>query len=87
MAKNLSKELESIKARNVKVEADKAWETSKTRRGIIAVATYFIFVWFLWLIKSPNYWLNALIPAGAYIISTLTLPFVKKWWTEKIYRK
>ncbi len=87
MKKNLEKEIAAIKARNLKVEADKAWETSKTRRGMIAAATYFIFVWFLWLIKAENYWLNALIPAGAYVISTLTLPFIRKWWVEKIYKK
>ena len=87
MKKNIEKELETIKERNKRVEADKSWETSKIRRGIIATATYLVFVWFLWLIKSPNYWLNALIPAGAYVISTLTLPFIKKRWIEKVYRK
>ena len=39
MKKSLEKELEAIKERNKRVEADKAWETSKNRRGIIAAAT------------------------------------------------
>ncbi len=87
MAKNLEKELQEIQERNKRVEADKAWETSKTRRGIVALATYVVFAWFLWLIKSPNFWLNALIPAAAFIISTLTLPFLKNWWIKNFYKK
>ena len=76
-------ELEAIKERNRRVEADKAWEISKTRRLIIAIITYFIVVLFLYLIEAPNPWLNALIPVFGFILSTLTLPLVKKWWMKK----
>ena len=79
--------LQEIKKRNARVEADKAWETSKTRRGIIAVFTYLIVVLFLVLIDAPNPWMTALVPAGAYLLSTLTLPFVKKWWVANSYKK
>ena len=83
MKKNLEKELASIKERNKKVEADKAWEISITRRGIIAVFTYVALGIFLNQINAPNPWLTAIVPAAAYVLSTMTLPFVKKWWVEK----
>ena len=87
MMGNAKTELAEIRERNARVEADKAWETSITRRGIIAVFTYAVVVLFLVLIDAPNPWLNALVPAGAYVLSTLTLPFIKKWWLSNSYRK
>jgi len=78
--------LTSIQERNRRVEADKAWETSRTRRGIIAVMTYLIVVLFLFLIKVSHPWQNALVPTVGYVLSTLTLPVCKRWWMEK-YRK
>jgi hypothetical protein len=69
------------------VEADKAWETSKTRRALIAITTYFLAVLLFILINAPNPWLTALVPAAAYALSTLTLPFVKDWWVKRIYKK
>jgi len=83
----VKEEIDSIKERNRKVEADKAWETSFTRRFIIAVLTYLIVVLFLYLINVQNPWLNALVPTGGFLLSTLTLPFVKRWWINKLYKK
>jgi len=80
-------QLAQIKARNAKVEADKAWETSWTRRGIIAIFTYLVVVVFLISIDAQDPWLAALVPAGAYFLSTLTLPFIKKWWIDTSYKK
>lgn len=80
------RDIELIKERNKRVEADKAWETSKTRRLVIAIATYFIVVLFLYLINAPLPWLNALVPTLGFIISTLTLPFIKRWWIKRIYK-
>ncbi len=76
-------ELEAIKERNRKVEADKAWEISKIRRSIIAIMTYFIVVLFLYLIHAPYPWLNALVPVLGFILSTLTLSAIKKRWIKK----
>ena len=83
----LSKELEAIKKRNARVEADKAWELSKTRRALVAITTYLLAVIIFILINAPSPWLTALVPAAAYALSTLTLPFVKDWWVERIYRR
>ena len=76
------KEVESIKERNRRVELDKAWETSWTRRGVITVFTYIVAVLWLVVIENSHPWLNAFIPAGAYILSTLSLPFIKRWWSK-----
>ncbi len=87
MKKESKEEIEKIKERNVRVELDKAWETSKTRRIIISVMTYIIIVVFLYSINAPNPWLNALVPTVGFVLSTLTLPFFKKWWIKNVYKK
>ena len=80
--KQIEKEINQIKKRNKKVESDKLWETSTFRRITIALMTYIIIVLFLWIIKLPNYWLNALVPTAGFILSTLSLPILKKWWIK-----
>tara|TARA_Y100000310_G_C20288969_1_gene626280 strand:+ start:116 stop:379 length:264 start_codon:yes stop_codon:yes gene_type:complete len=80
--KQIEKEINQIKKRNKRVESDKAWETSIFRRIIITLMTYIIIVLFLWIINIPNYWLNALIPTAGFILSTLSLPILKKWWIK-----
>ena len=83
----MKKDIEQIKERNMRVESDKAWETSNTRRTIIALMTYFVVVIFLWSINAPNLWINAIVPTVGFILSTLTLPFFKKIWLNYIYKK
>jgi len=83
----MEKEINAIKERNKRVEADKAWETSITRRTIITVLTYFIIVIFLIIINIPNPWLNALVPTAGFMLSTLTLSVVKDWWLKNVYQK
>lgn len=79
-------ELQQIKERNQRVEADKAWETSKTRRLLITLMTYLVMVIFLWFIEAKNPWLNALVPTIGFVLSTLTLTVFKKWWVKKVYQ-
>lgn len=83
----MADEIETIKERNKRVERDKAWETSKTRRIIVALMTYIVIVIFLWSINAPNPWLNAIVPTVGFILSTLTLPFFKRFWINNIYRR
>jgi len=83
----MEEEIEKIKERNEKVERNKAWETSKTRRLIIAVMTYIIIVIFLFLINAPKPWFNALVPTLGFILSTLTIPIFKKYWIKRVYGK
>jgi hypothetical protein len=81
---NIQKEISQIKERNTRVEIDKAWETSLTRKIIIAILTYFVIVVFFYVAKLPKPWANAIIPSLAFIISTLTLPLFKKAWIKYI---
>ena len=83
----MKKEISAILERNRRVEADKAWETSKTRRAIIAAITYAVAAYLLIAINAPNPFLNALVPAAGFILSTLTLPFVKEQWLGSVYKK
>ena len=72
-----------ILERNARVEADKAWETSLTRRGVIATITYLVAVFFMWRIGITEPFLNAVVPTGGYLLSTLSLGVVKRWWLKK----
>lgn len=78
---------EDVQTRNKRVEADKSWELSLTRRGIIAIFTYLVVGFYLNLLKVEYAWLHALVPPMAYVLSTLSLPMAKKIWIDKIYRK
>lgn len=79
---NIEKEIELIKERNQKVEADKAWETSSFRTILIAVATYFVTAIFLYFVGVQNSLLSALVPAIGFYLSTQSLPFIKDWWIK-----
>lgn len=79
----LQQEIEKIKQRNARVEADKAWETSWTRKVVIAVFTYILIVIFFYFAGLNQPFLNAIVPALAFVLSTLTIPLVKTWWLKR----
>ena len=72
-----------IEERNQRVEYDKAWEVSWTRRVIVAAITYVVVAAFLSRIHPEEMWLDALIPCIGYLLSTLSLPPLKKYWIEQ----
>ena len=84
MAKQNSfeKRLKNIEDRNKRVEIDKKWETSITRRGLLALFTYLAIGFYLQAIKIQKPWLNAIVPAAAFMLSTLTMPFFKRMWVK-----
>lgn len=75
--------IEEILQRNNRVELDKAWETSYTRRGMIAGITYITVVVFLTIIGDSLPFIHALVPVGGFLLSTLGLPVIKRWWIQK----
>jgi hypothetical protein len=83
----LEKEIEKIKARNKSVESDKAWETSATRKILIALCTYFSIALYLKFIVHIDPWINAIVPAIGFMLSTLSLPWFKKVWEKYLYKK
>lgn len=79
---DIEKEIEQIKERNSRVEEDKAWEVSWTRRLFIMAATYVIAGVWLVLIHDSYPWLKAFVPTGGYLLSTFSLPVLKSWWIK-----
>ena len=73
----LESEIKQIKARNHKVEGDKAWETSWLRRILIIVFTYIFAVLWLTLADTTNPFLGAIVPCAGFLLSTLTIYSVK----------
>ncbi len=82
--KNIEKEIEEIKTRNARVELDKKWETSITRKLCIAVLTYLVVVLYSFLIsKNSNIFLSSLVPVIGFILSTLSLHGIRVLWEKK----
>ena len=79
---SLETEISLIKERNRKVELDKAWETSLTRRLIIAVLTYLVIVVFFYSANLPKPFINSIVPTVGFVLSTMSLPWFKKMWMK-----
>lgn len=78
------KEIEAIKTRNKRVETDKAWETSWTRRICIMVLTYVVVVLYsMTIAQISNVWLSSLVPVMGFMLSTLSLGLIRKLWEKK----
>ena len=81
----LKNEIEKIKERNKKVELNKAWETSWTRRICICILTYIVVVIYSFLInKISNVWLSSLVPVIGFTLSTVSLKLVRNVWEKNI---
>jgi len=89
--KYLEKRIKNIEERNKKVELDKAWEMSYFRRFLLALFTYLAIGFYLQAINIARAWLNAIVPAVAFILSTLALPFFKRLWArlylDKVFKQ
>ncbi len=83
----LEKRVEKLEQRNKRVEIDKKWETSYTRRILIILFTYVTISIYLQFIVGINPWINAIVPTVGFILSTQTLPFFKRLWIKHIHRK
>jgi len=81
---NIKQELGEIRERNRRVEADKAWETSWTRKILIAGLTYVVVVLFFLSADISRPFVNAIVPTLGFILSTLSVPVVKRWWVKYI---
>lgn len=83
--KELENEILKIKERNKKVELDKAWETSLTRKICICVLTYIVVLIYSLLInKISNIFLSSLVPVIGFTLSTLSLKIVRNIWEKNI---
>ena len=86
--KDLEKEIENIKSRNKRVELDKKWETSLTRKICICVLTYIVAIIYSYLVRNyNNIILSSLVPVIGFTLSTLSLKYVRKIWEKNIEKK
>ena len=84
---DFKKRIEAIEQRNKKVELDKYWEISLTRKILIAVLTYITIVLFFFVAQLPKPFINSIIPTVGFVLSTLSLPFFKKIWIKYVFKK
>lgn len=81
---NIEKEINDIKERNKRVELNKAWETSWTRRICIMVLTYIVVIIYTFSIsKISNIFLSSLVPVIGFTLSTLSLNAIRKIWETR----
>lgn len=80
----LEERVAKIEERNRLVESNKAWETSWTRRVLLILFTYLAIALYLKFIVGINPWINAIIPAVGFLLSTLSLPWFKSLWIKYI---
>jgi hypothetical protein len=84
-SEKIESEIKNIKDRNARVELDKKWETSWTRRLCICVLTYIVVVIYCLMIEAgSNVFLSSLVPVIGFTLSTLSLGIVRKIWEKRI---
>lgn len=76
----IKKDIQEIKDRNFRVEKDKAWETSFSRKILISILTYFVIVLFFLFAELPKPFINAIVPTLGFLLSTLSISYFKKLW-------
>lgn len=79
---DLEQRIKQVEDRNFRVESDKAWEKSLTRRILLVIFTYLAIGLYLNAIEINSPWINAIVPAIGFMISTLTMPYFKKMWLK-----
>lgn len=81
--KDLENEIEKIKQRNKRVELDKKWETSLTRKLCICILTYIVVIIYSYMVRNyDNIFLSSLVPVIGFTLSTLSLRYIRKIWEK-----
>lgn len=84
---DLENEIQKIKERNIRVEAEKAWEVSWSRKVVIAGVTYIAIALFLLVTNFEKPWESAIIPTIGFLLANMSIPFFKNLWMKYIYRR
>lgn len=80
---SLENRVAAIEKRNERVELDKKWETSWTRRLTIAIMTYIVIVVYLLVINNNAPFINGAVPAVGFMLSTLVLKRIRLAWQSR----
>ncbi|HSX23667.1 MAG TPA: hypothetical protein VLE74_01055 [Candidatus Saccharimonadales bacterium] len=83
MSQDLESRVAAIEARNKRVELDKKWETSWTRRLSIVALTYLVVLVYLLAIGNNNPFINAFVPAIGFTLSTSLLRSIRVLWQKE----
>ena len=82
--KELEQEIAKINQRNKRVELDKKWETSYTRKICICILTYIIVIIYSYIVRNyDNIFLSSLVPVIGFTLSTLSLKYIRKIWEKR----
>lgn len=85
---DFEEKINKIEERNKRVERDKAWETSWTRKICIMVLTYLVVIVYSYLVRNyNNIFLSSLVPVIGFTLSTFSLTLVRKVWEKNKYFK
>ena len=79
---SIEERIKNIEERNKRVELDKAWEGSFARTATVSLITYFVAVCVLYFIRASNPILGAFVPVLGFILSTQSVPIIKKLWIK-----
>ena len=79
---DLEKRIEKIEQRNKAVEINKAWEASKTRKFFVSLFTYLSISLYFTVIGVDKPFVNAVVPTIGFLLSTLSLPFIRRFWEK-----
>lgn len=81
--KELEERINKIEERNKRVELDKSWETSWTRKIFIMILTYIVVITYSYVIRNyDNILLSSLVPVIGFTLSTLSLKYIRKIWEK-----
>lgn len=83
--KTVEERVNDIEERNKRVEKDKAWETSMTRKLCIMVLTYIVVIIYSYMVNNfSSILLSSLVPVIGFTLSTLSLNMVRKIWEKRL---
>ena len=82
----LERKIREVEERNLRVEADKAWERSTLRIGSISLLTYAVAIAILASFGAAKPFFSAVIPVCGYLLSVQSIPHLKKWWLRVIFK-
>ncbi|MDY6769870.1 MAG: hypothetical protein SVU88_02755 [Candidatus Nanohaloarchaea archaeon] len=81
----LEDEVAAIQHRNRLAELDHAWDTSWTRRILITLLTYIAIAVYFLAIDLPTPFISAVVPAVAFVLATMSLPWFQPYWERYVY--
>ncbi len=84
---DLESEITKIKERNRRVELDKAWETSWSRKIVISGVSYITIALFLYVTGFDRPWEGAIVPTIGFLLANMSIPFFKTLWLKYIDQK